>query len=1013
MDSDNISRSGAPGNQQTSNANSTNVGSNQYQSNQQTPPIESFIPGQATNTGQTSTAEQENKTEDEIQQAIKKSRKRIPYIAGFIILLFIGIFAFYQINKPSQPYHLTTSILTTTVKQQQVLTQISNCTTISSPGKYYLSKSISVSLPKGACIYVDSSNVEIIGNYNKIKGNGPFVGVPPFTYGIEVVNASNVTINSVNVTQFSFGIYFYNVSNSRIEYSNVTKNTMSNIFLNDSYSNNIEYTTAALSSSSYGSIYILGGGKNLFYNDSIYNNAYYGFSVNSTGNQFIGDSLSGNPNDFICYKNAGFKSSNIFSNVKCSNNLYCNFAWCSHTNAELNISQIVLNNSISSCGAIKGPGIYKLSSNITATNYFNMSNPNSRNIACISLDYPNIVLNCNNHTISNAGYGISLSGNYNDTIENCIIKNSTIGIYLNSSFYPKLLNITILNNTYGLYINGMDSGSAFYVRGKGNTYGAFINNTNSFTLSNFNFSKNNYGIYANTGGSNIFNNGVSNYNKYGDIYCTASSYNESPSAFTGISCGLTDCNWASCAKHALPPISVYPLNNCTTITIPGTYALSSNIRATPNCFNIETGNVSFNCNNNYIVGTGSGSAFTIYNVSNVQISNCRIRLFNYGLNVKNANYITIQNINMSKVGYGIYMQNSNYSKIIGDSVEVFYNGGFNLIKVLNSIISGNSANNGVNGSNGFTLLDSVKNLISFNNATQNMGYGFFINNSRNNTISNNTAYGNKIDYYCSQNTSGIYAELNGVNIGNTKYNCHWLVELNSQSASLTPLSISTSSTLVLTQDILYPYGEVLYNIFNTKQTSANSTLINCNYHTIYASQGGIFANINNASNVKVENCYIKNFTYAIKGGTQSGLESINNTIANSYMGVSITSGSYPKIINNTILNSSYGMLLINTNYGTLKNNHIANSNISIELAGGSGYQVIGNKANYGNIGMYVVNSTTNIFENNLFENMSRYGIVCTGFASNATVSLNKDYGNNICSSNYQCSWMSSSNQCLS
>jgi len=991
-------------NPQSQNLQNQNQQGQQAQANEaQRPPIESFIPGQS---GEGAIPQQGS-----AGQKVVKKKSHATLYAGIVIILIIIVAAVFLVSKPTQHAVTTTSIFTTTI-QQPVMTEITNCTTISKPGRYYLTKSISTNLANGACISVDASNVQIIGNFNKIKGSGPFVGVPPFTYGIVVRNASNVTISSINITQFSFGIYFQNVNNSTISNSNLTKNTISNIFLNNSRFNNIEHTTASLSSSTSGSISILGGGNNIFLNDSIYSNAYYGFVVNSTGNKFINDVLNNNPQDLVCYKEAGFSNSNLFSDTTCKSNLYCNFAWCSQSNVELNISQITLPYNISNCGYINAPGTYTLTSDILANNYFNMSNPSSKSFACITINSPDVALNCNTHAIKNAGIGIRLSGNFNNTIKDCLIENSSYGIYLNNSFYPRLENVTLTNNTYGIYVNNMNSGSAFYINGSGNKYGVFINNTNTFTLSNFNFSKNQYGIYVNTGGSNIYNNGIAEKNTYGDIYCTASSYNVSPSLFTDVLCGLTDCNWGtSCARHALPPISVYPLNNCTTITIPGSYSINSNIKAVPNCFNIKTSNVSINCMNNYIAGSYSGSAFELHNVSNVDISNCRISQFATGFSITNSSYIAIQNINISKVGFGVDASNLIYSKIINVNTTGFYNAGFDFNKLNSSIVNGDTALNGVNSSSGFIISNSTKNIISFNNANQNQLYGFMIYNSNNNNIFNNTAYSNKIDYYCSPSSSGVYAELNGVNFGSTKADCRWLVELNSQSLSQTPLSISSSSTLVLTQDILYPYGEILYNIYNTKQSSANNTLINCNYHTILATHGGTFANIENASNVKIENCYLVNFTNAIKGGSQTGLEALNNTIVNSDIAISATSASYPKVVNNTILNSSYGILFVNTNYGTLQKNYIADSNMSIELAGGLGYQITKNIANHGSIGMYIINSTTNILQGNIFTNMSRYGIACTGLATNASISLNKDYGNNVCSSNFDCYWMTSSPLC--
>ena len=986
--------------------------------NQQMPPIESFIPGQQQQPQQPQQQPQQPQ-QPQAQQAqpnqqaqTKRGSKKALYIGiATIALVIIGVAIIFEMPHHVTTTSITTSIPATTIKQP-TMAMITGCMNITQPGTYYLSKDINVNLASGSCIDIKSNNVRLIGNSNILKGSGPFVGVPPFTYGIMAKNVDNITITGFNITQFSFGIYFENVKDSTISNCNATKNVMANIFLNGSSSNNVENTLASFSSSTYGSINIEGGGDNTFLNDTIYGNAHYGFYVNSTGNKFIRDTLNNNPQDFVCYGSAGFSSSNLFSDVACRNNLYCNFAWCSVSNMPLNMSTISLSSNITTCGSINQPGIYTLSSNLSATQYMNMSNPTFKTIPCITLNQPNIVLNCNGHAIENGGYAISASSpaNYNQTIENCILKNNTVGLYLNGVFYPKINNVKVFNNTYGVSINNLNSGTAFNITGSGNKYGVFVNNTNSFTLSNFSFVNNNYGLYVNTGGSNIYNKGTLNGNKYGDLYCTALSYNVSPSMFTGVACNLTDCNWGvSCSRHALPPISVYPLNNCTTITVPGNYSLAGNIKAKPNCFVIKTSNVSLNCNNVLIAGNNAGNAFIVSNVSNVAISNCRVKNFGTGILASNTQYLTLQNIGISNVGSGILLSNSSYSKVLNVNLTTFYKTGYLIDNVLRSIISNDYAYDGTNGS-AFVISNSTSDLITFNNATSNAGYGFLIENSNNNNIFNNSAYSNKIDYACSQSSSGIYDEVEGVNFGGTKNDCHWLVELNSQSLGLTPLSLSTSSTIILSQDILYRYGDIFYNIYNTKSSSANNTLINCNYHTIYALNGGTFVNVANASNVKIENCYIKNFTYAIKGGGGSYLQAINNTIVNSNIAVTQSGGAYPKLINNTILNASYGLLLVNTNYGTIEKNNIANTNISIQLAGGSGYQISNNKANYGNKGLYMGNSTIDILQGNSFLNMSKYGVICTGLATNST-SLNKDNGNNVCSSNYMCYWLTNSPMC--
>jgi parallel beta-helix repeat protein len=981
----------------------------------QRPPLESFIPTTSNASAQEQQAQPQQTTQPQPQPQSQYKPKKHGISMGFIaviavIIVVIAVAVAFMLSPHAKTTSSTTSILTTTIKQP-TMAEITNCMNIKSPGEYYLTKSIDVNISSGACINITSSNVELVGNSNMIKGNGPFIGAPPFTYGIEASNVRNVSITGFNITQFSYGVYFNNVEGSSLSGSNITKNTMSNIYLIDSSSNVFAKDFASLAASSEGGVSINGGGDNIFSNDTVSSNAYQGFIVNSTGNEFLNDSLVNNPNDFICSGSAGFASSNLFKNTACRRNIGCDFAQCSVSNIPLNVSSIKLASNITTCGAIVAPGKYTLDSNIFANNYFNMSNPLSKGVACISILAPDVVLNCNNYRINNGGYGILLSGNFNNSISNCMLNNNTYGIYLNNTLYPKINKTILTNNTYGMYINNMAYGTATYTKAIGNQYGVFINNTNGFTLNNFNSSNNNYGIYANTGGSNVFNSGAVIGNKYSDLYCTASSYNVSPSLFQGVTCGLTDCSWGtSCARHALPPISVYPIDSCTNITLSGTYELNSNIAGVPGCINIKANNVNLNCNNKMIIGSSSGRAITILNQSNVGVSNCRISKFNTGFYVSNSSYITIQNSNVSATSYGVSLRNVSYSKVLNDNVSAFTGAGFALDKVYNSVISSDIAMNGVMNASGFVIGNSTSNLVTLNKATANSFYGFIFANSRDNNVFNNTATGNtKLDYYCNANTSGIYAESGGVNFGNTKGNCKWLVELNNLNLLPTCLSISSSSTLILTQDMLYPYDNICYDIYNTKTSNANNTVINCNGHTIFASNGGTFVNVANASGVEVENCYIKNFTMPITGKGNNMLV-LNNTIVDSGTSIAITNSSYPKAMKDTILNSSYGIVLVNSKYGTLENNFAADTNISYEIAGGSGFTISNNKALSGSIGMYIINSTTNIFQNNTLEGMNKYGITCTGYATNST-SFNKDFGNNACSSNYQCYWLTSSPLC--
>ncbi|MEM3404933.1 MAG: NosD domain-containing protein [Candidatus Micrarchaeaceae archaeon] len=928
-------------------------------------------------------------------------------LTSVIAILIIAVAAVELTHKPSA---ITTTTIATTTVPVTKLVQITGCMNVTSPGAYYLQRSIKVNIDQGACINVMSSNVELIGNGNSINGSGPFSGVPPFTYGIMVGNVHNVTISGFSISQFSYGIVLQGSEGIVVRDSNFSKNTMSGIYLNGSSNNLILNSYVYASASKQGGINIVSGRNNTIENDTIAGSAYYGLVLNSTGNKLIGDKFVNNPTDIICNATAGLRDANTFSNSSCTSNYYCNFAKCSQVNVPLNISVIRLPPSINSCGGIYSPGIYSLQRDLNAADYLNMSNPASAAIPCISLLAPNVKLECNGHSIGNSGYGISIVGLYNDTIDGCTLSNSTYGIYVAGSFYTKIQNDSLNGNLYGLFVNNTNQFIGTNISAKGNRYGIFINNNSGAFINSFSASGNKYGVYMNSGNGNSFSNGFLENNTKADFYCSAASYNSTTNLLQSTKCGVTDCNWASCTQHALPPISIYPINSCGTISLPGNYSLQSNIVAHGTCISITANNVNLNCNGRLITGYLTGTGISITG-SNDSVENCAITKFDKGVTINNASYVSLENINISYVGLGVQLSNGLYNKLINVAVNSFSRvGGFVIHNTSRSVITSDSASYGTNSTNGFLIDNSSSNLISYDSASSNMGNGFSFVNSNANNVFNNTAYSNKLyDYACNANSSGLYAELNGINFGGTKSGCKWLVELTPLTMQPSCYAISSGSQITLTNDMLYPYGAICYNIYNTHGSSANFTTINCNYHTVLATNGGTFVNIVNASNVKVENCYIKNFTRGVS--SEGPYTSVyNNVFGSTGSAITVSGATYPNIQNNLIMNSSYGIILENDLYGKFYNNSIFNTNVSFEYSGGGASTISSINAKYGGIGIYMINSTLNILQNNVLENMSRYGIICTSGATNSS-SLNKDFGGNICSSNKGCLWMTTSQAC--
>ncbi len=927
-----------------------------------------------------------------------------------IVLGFLAIVIVLYVAISLIPSGSTTPIVTNTPTNTVItynVSAISNCTSISKPGKYYLVKSINAKSMSGACITIKSSNVELVGNNNKVIGIGPYTGVPPFSYGIYANGVSNVTVNGTYVSTFSYGIFLSNSTGSSLYYNNVTKNSLSGITLFNVSSSNVAYNVQSSGSAPFGGITLIKGTNNSVFNNTMLSNIYYGLQINSTNNTFYGNRFSNNTADIECVGQGGFSHSNKMFATACDTNYYCGFVSCYRTNIPFNISSVVLKSNVSTCGTIEVPGTYKLSGDLNVSDYWNSSISTSVHTTCIRVTVPNVKINCNGHSIIGSDYGIDISNQYNTTISNCVLSKQNIaGINATSNIYPIFNNDTISGSEYGVVLVGIQNGVLSGMKLSGNTYGLYTNKSSLITLANSKINNNKFGVYiGNVTSFSISNTSAFNDTK-NDLYCTIDSYANVSSVVTGLSCGNTDCNWInSCNYRSLPPVKVFPVSSCYKVTSPGNYSLSQNISGGNNCIDIQASNVTFDCANHLIHGTNQGIAMRIDNQSNVAISNCYLQAFNTGVSASNTHQLNLTNLNLQSMSEGF--------NISGASADTFRNNylygftsavGMLLNNVQNSIIINNTVTHGLNSGIGFWISNSMKNLFSDNNAQSNVNYGFYFSNAINNTVVNNSAYINGKDYYCAQDSSQIFAN-SGSNQGSSKANCKWMVMTTPSVQQSNCFAITSGQTVSLSQDFLYGFGATCLSVFSGSQ-SANNTVINCNGHTIRSTNGGTFVDAYNVTNVKVENCILDNFTYGIKSTAQS-TSVINDTFYKTKQPITILNTRYPDIEHVKVLNASYGVSLQNVGYAQVLHNLFAGTNMSLYLTGVSLSKFDNNTAQNSLNGAYLLNSTQNQFSSSNFRNVSQYGFSCDLESGSLSASLNRDNGNNRCSSNNGCLWVSS------
>ncbi len=971
-------------------------------------------PMQVIPTGPTQSAPASPPTGQQGQQAKPNKKKGGGMFAILaVIVILAGIGVWYFVFSGHAVHTINVTIMPTTTVAQIQVSKISGCRTVDTSGTYYLSQNIQTNIGSGACIDIKSSNVKIIGNGNNVTGSGPYVATPPYTYGVLIENATNVTVTGIGVSKFSYGIYATGTVYSAITNSRVENGTISGIYLIDSYHNTIENNSVTGVASKGGGIALQRGGNNSVLNNIIQHNAYYGLVINSSGNTFAEDKFLNNPVDTQCVGVNGASQANKFIGSECSVNNYCNFVSCNTTNKPYVLNTMVLSKQVNSCGWIVNPGVYVLQKNLSLEGYVNFSKSYAGNVSCITVSTSNVKLDCANNTIYGVGNGVSIGNasvsTYNVSVANCKFGKYYTAINATRTFDINISGTSASGGTTGILLNNDTAGSVSHVFVSNNMYGAYVNETEGISFDNFTATNNIYGTYVNGAQGNAYYYSSFKNNSNTDLACTGQSYRSTFNIFSGNKCGVTDCQWgASCSTYKEPQLSQYMLAGCGTISNPGNYSLSNGEVSSGNCITIDASNVNLNCSYFNMTGKMSGTAITVNGQSNVNIRDCNINDFARGIYASGDSKLSVENMNISRTGAPIIMMNSSYGTVSNVSASQFSSGGFRFIEVGNSTITNDTANYGQNNSAGFILNKSSDNLVLYDSAAKNSGYGFGFLSSLHNTVANNTAVSNKgSDYYCSPDSSGMYAENGGVNNGLNKTGCIWLVEVPSAGLQNQCIAINTASQITFTHDMYYTYGQTCYTIYNNAMGSGNNTVINCNGHTVYSSKGGSFVREINSSNVKIENCYLKGFSTPIVV-TGFNDKVLNNMIGMANVSVSIHNAEYPRVSNNIFNNASYGVIAENSQYGYVQNNTFSDVNISTELVGSTQFLIENNTANgSGSIGLYLVNSQINSAKDNNFTSQTKAGFACT-LGSENTTSLNNDLGGNRCLNRLNCNWISKS-----
>ncbi|MDE1871216.1 MAG: right-handed parallel beta-helix repeat-containing protein [Candidatus Micrarchaeota archaeon] len=929
----------------------------------------------------------------------------IPIIAIAVILV-IGGAAFLFLKG----YILAAPTTTSTSTILSSVSPISGCQIIARSGKYFVPSDIKTAIQGGACINVSASNVNIACDNSRIVGSGPFLIVPPFTYGIQIMNDSNVTVTGCKILNFSYGIYSVSSNGVGLSNNNVSLNFVSNIYLNNTHNSTVRNNYMSKASSTQGSMFLTNGTSGItVLNNTIQYNNYYGININASNNTFIDNFLNGTQYSFRCSVPNSFPISSRASGNVCANSTGCGFLECRSVNIPANISKLVLSSRISSCGSVVNPGTYELASDIDMRNFINISNILSVLTPCIRVASKNVVINCNGFGIYNSTVAVSSSGIQNVTIKNCKINNADVGILLNGATSFSILNTSFKNEGYGIEMYNSSLNDLLNVTVTSDTNAVLLSSSFSNLLQDVRILNNTYGVYLqNNSYSNTFNKATILNNSKMDVFATQDSANISYNLMSSTTCGYTTAQWATC-KHFIGPAMAYvPFSECGTISQPGNYILQSSIaNGYGQCIHITASNVTLSCAG-HVVSAGptiQGPGMMVSDAHNVTINNCDFLAFPTSVNVTHSSLVTLEGIGSHNSNYGIVLDNVENGGIYNSSVNATNNASIMLYNTSNVRITNAIVSYGQKRNIALLVNNSQNNTIDNSIASHNYIGMELSGKSSNNTIMNNTMQSDtKLDYMCIGN-GGIDSEKGGINYGTTKSGCHWLAAITPIHPKPECIAASEPSLLYLTQDYEYTTGSTCFTLF------ANTSTINCNGHTIIATSGGTFAEFKNSQDSRIENCYLKDFADTITA-TNSTVTVFNNTVYESAPGsIAIhlnDSRLGVTVQSNNVSTSGTGIYLSNIGSGSLEDNLVSRANTAYYLHNVTAMTIKGDTAYPGAyFGLILNDSLTNILQNN---NMFSSGTGISCLLRSQGRSNNTDLGNNACNSQSNCLWLQSSSQ---
>lgn len=599
-----------------------------------------------------------------------------------------------------------------------------------------------------------------------------------------------------------------------------------------------------------------------------------------------------------------------------------------------------------------------------------------------------------NVSVSGCFFGIDLyEVSFGSIVNSTVSYSSSVAISLNKTSYSVVNNISISNSWSGISLRQSTFNNIT------NTFGTFFN-TIGLSLSNSSY-------------NNVFNNSISN----------------SPDALYGIR--LSDySNHNKLLNNTVTIANGLPIDiESSSFNTIFNNTISGNFSADQVCLQlIDTSNntISNNMISYCIVGLRvNTSSYTLITNNTVLRTKIGIELASSSANTINFNVINSANV-LGGTIHGISLTNSFTNTVYSNKLYNIFDGivlqGSTYNNLTNNlIISVNNVNFYLSNSNNNYL---INNTVS--NPTETVYSGFYIVSSNNNTLfSNSVEVQGGIEYLVSLSSFNTFSHNTGLNsldscfqvinslfttlMYNYISNCSLGIGIQSSNRTVITANTILNSNIGI-EMISSSENTIAFNAINITFFSLDSTTGIILYQTmnssissnvLYNNQNGF--NITDSNTISLSNNVANSITgYNFYNYNSNSNYFYKNTVYNPFgiieAGFFVKSATNVTLLENSVLAfngpayylSSSNNNDIKLNYGNTQGNCFQLENLTYT-------SLENNTAEYCSVGMYIHNSNNNTFTNNTVSN-SNVGFQLLSSSSNTFIN---NYGSNNTASDYQ------------